>query len=526
MSENQVINFVPPGGAVGGVLLPQALLDLGKTVGGQSSGINRISIKGHRFRMMVSGQQVAQSEARHLDVVIVGGTGATSRKYYKGAYTGESTKPTCWSTNGIKPNDEVPAEGKQNGNCAGCHQNTKGSKTDGGKSYRACSFSQRVVVVPPDKLFDETATAADIYALDVNATSAFGSGDPARGKHSLNTYVPYLATPRNGFPRGIAIAQVVTRLEFDSESSTPRLFFSVAPNDQGNASFLNQEAILKLTELCHMPEFKRLIEVHAEDFVENDDSATTQVAAPAPAPAVSKPSTAPTPSAPKKEKFVPAEKTWRDVAQEGGIDEDDIQTIEDRGGPYSEKGRKFWDKVAPDGLVPPAEKSAAPEAAMTWQEVAATMNFDADDIETLIEKGGPYTEKGRKYWDKFSNGVAPPPISSDKAPPAPPAPPKLRAWKDVAIEAGAEEDDIETLTEKGGPGTESGRKYWDKVVKVSLDGVDLGGSSAAPAPAPAAAAPATDKAKGGRPKKADTVVPPVTAKAGQSLADKIVGFDD
>ena len=102
----------------------------------------RISIKGAKFREMVSGEQTQVRKDDFLNVVIVN-AGALSRTYYEGEYDSDNpTPPACWSPDNKKPDAEV--ENPQAKTCESCPQNVKGS---GKGESRACRFNQRIAVL-------------------------------------------------------------------------------------------------------------------------------------------------------------------------------------------------------------------------------------------------------------------------------------------------------------------------------------------------------------------------------------------
>lgn len=115
-----------------------------------SSGRNRISLKGARFRLVVAGKEVAVRDEPYLDVMVVGVAEHVQRTYYAGEYEPTlKTAPTCFSLDGQKPHEK--AKEPQCGTCAACPQNVKGSKTNEktGKKSIACSFAQRLIVTLP-----------------------------------------------------------------------------------------------------------------------------------------------------------------------------------------------------------------------------------------------------------------------------------------------------------------------------------------------------------------------------------------
>ena len=187
------------------------LSNLAKSLaGGAGGGGKRISIKGGVFRLLVGGKEVAAIEERYLDVVIVNAAPKIGRTFYAKAYDGEApAAPDCWSADGEKP--DATAEKPQSDRCATCPQNVKGS---GMGESRACRFSQRLAVVLADNV------EGDVMQLQLPATSIFGQeeGD----KRPLQAYARYLAA------QNVSPEMLVTRMQFDTKATAPKLFFKPA----------------------------------------------------------------------------------------------------------------------------------------------------------------------------------------------------------------------------------------------------------------------------------------------------------
>jgi len=182
--------------------------DITKSLAGQSN-TKSISIKGGVWRIMSGGEEIARNENRAMNFVIVAAAKTNSRTYFAGKYEeGKDAGPTCWSADGVKPNDEVPAEQRQHRNCADCPQNIEGSGE--GKS-RACRFSRRLAVTLENDIH------GDIYRLQLPAKSVFGK--PVDGKMSLQAYANFLSG------HGVPISGVVTEARFDTAEAVPVLRF-------------------------------------------------------------------------------------------------------------------------------------------------------------------------------------------------------------------------------------------------------------------------------------------------------------
>ena len=171
-------------------------------------GPKRISIKGNVFRIMMGAQEIATSEERNVEVVIVDAAKHVGRSYYSGTYTeGANSSPDCWSSDGTTP--DVSIETPQAPSCAVCPQNKAGSSASG--DGRACRYSQKISVVMADNI------EGDVYAMNLPAKSVFGA--PEGDKMPLKAYARYISA------RNIPVSAVVTEMKFDMNSPTPKLFF-------------------------------------------------------------------------------------------------------------------------------------------------------------------------------------------------------------------------------------------------------------------------------------------------------------
>ena len=187
-------------------------------VGGETNSYKRISIKGNVFRLIDGGEEVATNDERAMNVVIVDVAPKTSRLFYSGSYKeGENSGPTCWSSDGVSPDDSV--EEPQAVACASCPNNVS-SKDKGA----ACRYQHKIAVVFADDL------EGDVYAMNIPAKSLFGK---AQGSSQvgmpLKAYAKYLANAK------LPIEAVVTEMRFDSNSPVPKLLFKgvgLVPEDK------------------------------------------------------------------------------------------------------------------------------------------------------------------------------------------------------------------------------------------------------------------------------------------------------
>ena len=223
-------------------LIPAHIRDAGQSeltknlldkMGGVS--VKRISIRGKMFRLVVGGEEVAK-RADLLDVVVVNIAKDVSRTYYAGVYDpkAEATAPTCWSSDSKVPHPAVPSP--QHSNCADCPMNISGS---GQGTTRACRFKRRIAVVLAEDL------DAGVHMLELPATSLFGRGKDDRTM-PFEQYFKYVASQNHSIDR------LVTRLRFDDDADTPKLYFSAI-------SFPTVEMMPKLAEYGQSAEAKAAV---------------------------------------------------------------------------------------------------------------------------------------------------------------------------------------------------------------------------------------------------------------------------
>ena len=177
--------------------------------GGATKGNKRISIEGRVFRKIVGGKEQSVNTDNSMNIVFVKMAHDASRTFYSSTYKkGVKVSPVCWSNDSKVPDPEVknpPAS-----SCAECPNSVKGSGQGG--QGTACRLSWRTAVVLPND------PGGDVYQLVLPATSAFGKEE--NGRWPFRPYVQMLAN------NNVSAGRVVTKMEFDINSSVPRLLFS------------------------------------------------------------------------------------------------------------------------------------------------------------------------------------------------------------------------------------------------------------------------------------------------------------
>lgn len=200
------------------------LSETAKALMGGGPTSKRISIEGGAFRMIVGGKEVAVSEDRSMNIIIIRAAEHNSRTFYDGAYVkGQKAKPACWSDDSKVPHADV--KNPQAKSCMECPQNIKGSGNSG--ESRACRFSRRIAVLL------ENDTQGDIYAMSIPAASIFAEGEGR--KMGLQQYGRFLGS------HGVDVTAVVTEMRFDTASTAPKLVFSASrPLDEAEFATVQQ----------------------------------------------------------------------------------------------------------------------------------------------------------------------------------------------------------------------------------------------------------------------------------------------
>lgn len=175
--------------------------------GGGAAGGKRVSIRGGVFRLVSGGKEIAAIEERYLDVVVVNAAPKVSRVFYAAKYDADKVAaPDCWSADGVTPDAAVTE--KATDKCDACPNNIAGS---GQGNSRACRYQQRLAVVLANDM------EGDVLQLTLPATSIFGKEEGE--KRPLQAYARWLAA------QNIDPSEVITRMNFDTKSESPKLFF-------------------------------------------------------------------------------------------------------------------------------------------------------------------------------------------------------------------------------------------------------------------------------------------------------------
>lgn len=229
--------------------------------GGGGNQSKRLSIKGGVFRKMSGGKEIGAIEDRHMNIVIVKMSHTASRTFYSQGYKeGEKVSPVCWSNDSRTPDPEVKTP--QSKTCDTCQYSAKNSGANG--TGTACRLSWRMAVVLPND------PAGDVMQLVLPSTSCFGKEE--NGKYPFRPYVQMLAN------NNISAGRVITKMQFDTKSPTPKVIFSpvgaVEPNDR--------DTIIKQAK-SHSAEQAIKLTVYQVDSVSTDTELSSEEFTPVPA---------------------------------------------------------------------------------------------------------------------------------------------------------------------------------------------------------------------------------------------------
>lgn len=175
-------------------LLPAGILDkigsnLDQMANSFGGGLNFISYAGREFHIKMGGAET-QHPARTLDFVLVAGAKNDHRIFYRGTYEqGKDATPTCWSSDDVTPDANVPPQQRGSDKCETCPFNEKGSHQSG--KGRACTRKRRAVVMLADDAEHR------MFLTDISALSIYGERNTQAGYLNWQQVTKQLAVYRN-----------------------------------------------------------------------------------------------------------------------------------------------------------------------------------------------------------------------------------------------------------------------------------------------------------------------------------------
>jgi hypothetical protein len=197
-------------------LLANMPLENAELSAGVTTSFPILGIKGGKWHYRWKGEDKVISDERGfpvpaINVVILKSQAELTRTFYPGGYVeGANNRPSCWSSNGIRPDDIVPDP--VNPVCATCPNDAWGSgATAAAPKAKACQQRRRVVVVPyGDDLTNEDAGGPMLLSV------------PPSSLRNMDQYATALTN------NGIQYFGGVTQLSFDQTTAFPRIEFSWA----------------------------------------------------------------------------------------------------------------------------------------------------------------------------------------------------------------------------------------------------------------------------------------------------------
>src|SRR5690606_35475797 len=181
-------------------------------VGTGGGGLNKISLKQSRFRMVVGGQeQIIPSLS--IDMVLVRVNDGINKTWYEKEWNPneEAGLPDCSSDDGIVPRADSPK--KQCDTCAACPRNQWGSKINRqtGAKGKECQDTKRMAIMPPGSDGRYAHADASLFQLAVPPASLGDFGGFVRNLAAMPTPAGY--------------NMVVVEVSFDPQVTFPKILF-------------------------------------------------------------------------------------------------------------------------------------------------------------------------------------------------------------------------------------------------------------------------------------------------------------
>jgi hypothetical protein len=225
--------------------------------GGVQSGFPVVSFRGKVWRVKKSGEEQVYTDPatgdaiQTIEAVLVKSNENLSKTFYEGKYSeGDSGKPRCWSSDGVKPDQDVP--NPVNSLCAGCPMDQWGSRvTDEGKKMKACQDVRRVALLLGHELEaivsgQKAASEADAMLLRI----------PPATLNPLKDYAERVLAPKGASP-----FMLLTKIGFEIDASYPKLTFK-------GERWLSEAEFGVISELRDSDVVKRIINTSAEHVTE------------------------------------------------------------------------------------------------------------------------------------------------------------------------------------------------------------------------------------------------------------------
>lgn len=245
--------------------------------GGVQSGFPVVSYRGKVWRVKQGGEEQVYVDAdgnaiQAIEIILIRSNPALSKTFYEGKYSeGDSGKPRCWSSDGVRPDTDVP--NPVNALCDACPMNQWGSRTsDEGKKMKACQDVRRVAIAFGHEIEAYVRGEKKLEDIPVMLLRV-----PPASLNPLKDYAERILAPKGASP-----FMLVTKIKFDTDASYPKLVFE-------GLRWLSEPEFGAVSELRDSEAVKRVIDTSAEhvDAGSTDDGseeASSEVQAKAEAP--------------------------------------------------------------------------------------------------------------------------------------------------------------------------------------------------------------------------------------------------
>jgi len=181
--------------------------DLGE---GIRSALGQLSILGNVFSIRYRGvsEELPPAQARQVEVVILKSAKTQSKAFWPGGYGGDNKPPTCWSSNSLTPDAQVPADQVQAKACGTCPNDAFVTASNGMKQ-KPCGDHKRLAIVPVEDLTNEAYGGAMIFRVPAGSLGALDK----YGNELTKFGIPYYAYTTF---ITLTLQNKVTKLTFDA----------------------------------------------------------------------------------------------------------------------------------------------------------------------------------------------------------------------------------------------------------------------------------------------------------------------
>lgn len=222
--------------------------------GGVQAGFPVLGYRGKTWRVRTKGEEQVWTDdngdaVQGIQLVLIRSNENLSKTYYEGDYAeGSNERPNCWSSNGKRPDPNVP--NPVNATCQGCPMNAWGSRVNKktGKMQKACADVRRMAVI-----MDHELEAVVSGEKEMNEATVLLLRVPGGSLNPLREYVEEKLLPKGG----LLPYMLVTRVGFDTDAAFPK--FTFKPK-----RFLNDAEFGTVEELRESDIVKRIINESAE----------------------------------------------------------------------------------------------------------------------------------------------------------------------------------------------------------------------------------------------------------------------